>query len=229
MLSRDALLADVSRALRASRPDAADDLLREIESRCALSSAPPSSLPSGGGQGEGSQSHQPRVTRGRLIEELAPLLTRSFPARAEDLLRSLSAVLWPGGVLGPVSVLSDTPSPALDLTPDEWPSFVVLSPSHFGLRLLLHLESMTLGARADVELPLAGAGLSPRHVLLTQDASGGVLVEDLSDGRALAVNAKATSWAWMQAGDRVRCGDLELRFVPALTTPAAPVLGPGAT
>ena len=202
MLSRDALLADVSRALRASRPDSADDLLREIESSC--------------GKGEGPQPHHRRVTRGRLIEELSPLLTRSFPTRAEDLLRALSAALWPAGVLGPVNVLADTPSPTLDLSPDEWPSFVVLSPAHLGLRLLLHLESMTLGARADLELPLPGAGLSPRHLMLTQDASGGVLVEDLSDGGAFAVNGKPTSWAWMQHGDRVRCGDLELRFVAAL-------------
>lgn len=195
MIPRDALLAEIARALRAARGDSADDVLRQVELRV---------------EGEGRAS----LSRTRLLEEVASCVRDAFPQRAREILVALQSAMWPHGVLGPVDAPAVRPCDLLDLEPEDCASLVVVEGESRGLRLLLHLDSMTLGrAGTDVDFALPESTVAQRHVLFTQDATGGVLLEDLGAAYGLYVNGKRTSESWVNDGDEVRCGALALRFI----------------
>jgi len=207
VVSRDAVLVDLRRALGELRPDDAEPLLGEVERRLR-----------GGGK-------RHRLGRSRLVEELEPALRQAFPSRADRLILELTRELWPAGVLGPVpTVFAVGPGAqalaardvAVDLEPDDYPSLVVVGPRpspFLGLRLLVHLDSMVLGSREGCDFALADPGLAPRHLMITRDATGGVLVEDLGSESGVLVNAKRIHWTWVTEGDEIRAGGLTLRFV----------------
>jgi hypothetical protein len=193
----DALLVEIRRAMHAFQPDSAEELLREVETRLAPG------------------ARKPLLTRGRLVEEIEPAVRAAFPDRAEALLGALTKAMWPGGVIGPfVRALSEGER-VLDLEHDEHPSFVVLTPRMpwSGLRLLVHLDSMILGSAPEADFPIPDPALSPRHVMITRDATGGVLLEDVGNSEIL-VNGKQTHWTWVRDGDVVvLTGSVALKFL----------------
>ncbi|HVO31086.1 MAG TPA: FHA domain-containing protein, partial [bacterium] len=168
-MERGHLLGDLRRALGLFRPDAAEDLLREIELRLAGRDA----------------SRPPVVPRGRLFDEVAPALEEAFPDRAARLLLGVQEALWPHGVIGPVSVLRQAGAPAvdwLDVERDSFPSFLLADGSStelVGVRLLLHRDSMILGRDARSDFHLGDPTLSREHLRITLDAREQVFVEDL--------------------------------------------------
>lgn len=200
MIGRDGLLAELRRALAGLRPDSADGLLREIELRM------PSGRPA---------DRRPAVTRARLLDEIGPVLREAFPARADELLAAFSLELWRAGVLGQIEALpTSPPEDALDLEPEECPSFVVLPhPRYGGVRVLLQRDSMVFGRSLEADLRFDDAGLARRHAMVTPDALGRVLLEDMSSNNGVWVNGKRVDWTWIYDGDEVRLGELGLRFV----------------
>src|SRR5687768_10365902 len=123
MIPRDALLAEIARALRAWRGDASDDLFRQVELRVA-------------GQSRAV------LSRSRLLDEVASCVRDAFPQRAGELLTALQSAMWPHGVLGPVDAPPAKPCESLDLEAEDCASLVVVEGAERGMRLLLHLDSM---------------------------------------------------------------------------------------
>ncbi|TJY58992.1 FHA domain-containing protein [Sinimarinibacterium sp. CAU 1509] len=87
---------------------------------------------------------------------------------------------------------------------------------------------LTVGRRPDNAITLNDSFVSGRHALVGRDANGRCYVEDLKSSNGTLLNGKRVERAWLQDGDIVRIGNIDLRFAGDAAAPAAPVKLPGA-
>ncbi len=213
MLTRDQLLADLERALRATFGESADRLVRETELRL-----PPEAEDLPGDD----EKVVPRLSRERLLESLSLALKRCFPDRAELLLDEVHVRFAAAGESDPTVVDPRTPAATehglVDGFLDGWPSLVVVSPSssrYFAMRFPLHRHRTILGRSASCDLFLWEDTISRRHLELVVDDERQVSVSDLTSTNGSFVNEHRVESCALRDGDHLRCGRLVMRFVSA--------------
>lgn len=210
MLTRDQLLADLERALRATFPETADRLVREVELRI------PPEDPSDEERGT------PKLSRERLLESLTRAVKDCFPDRAAVILDEVRLRFAGGGDGDPTVVDPRTPAAAerelAEGIAEAWPSLVVIAPTssrYFAMRFPLHRARMVLGRSSSCDLFLWEDTISRRHLELFVDDERQVSVADLSSTNGSFVNEHRVESCVLRDGDHLRCGRLVMRFVSA--------------
>ena len=180
-------MAEVERALNASRPDDADRVLRELETWRALSGRWHTARYEPGGR------LSVPVSPGNCIEAIHAALSAAFPERAGLLTAQLARSLWRKGrrVHGSYPFLRNDP-PIDD--PEQTPSVVVLAPPDVArdeLRIALELGSAP-----------ATISISPYMVSLIFRLDGESVVAGRGDHRLL-VNGEEVSERRLEDGDLI--------------------------